>query len=122
MTNPPIPEFLELDPTQNLHKPGAKDDQYKLRAGLVLGEFANALRDVCIVGTYGAKKYTPRGWLSVPNAEERYMDALMRHLLAHMQGAKYDDESYLPHLSHAAWNILALLELRDRRIQSDDPQ
>jgi hypothetical protein len=101
----------------DLHQPGAKDDQNKLRSGLVLGEFANALEKVCEVGTYGAKKYTPRGWLSVPDAEERYLDALVRHLLAHMQGIELDEESHLTHLSHAAWNVLALLELRDRGVK-----
>jgi hypothetical protein len=98
----------------DLHKPGAKDDQNKLRSGLVLGEFANALEKVCEVGTY-----TPRGWLSVFDAEERYLDALVRHLLAHMQGTELDEESHLTHLSHAAWNVLALLELRDRRTKHE---
>jgi hypothetical protein len=86
----------------------------------VLGEFANALEKVCEVGTYGAKKYTPRGWLSVPDAEERYLDALVRHLLAHMQGIELDEESHLTHLSHAAWNVLALLELRDRGAKHEE--
>jgi hypothetical protein len=70
------------------------------------------------VGTFGADKYTLHGWLAVENGEERYMDALFRHLLA---DEETDAESDLPHLAHAAWNALAVLELHLRRTGHDDP-
>lgn len=96
------------------HEPGAKLDAGKNRLGLVLGDFAGALWDIGVVGTFGANKYTDHGWLSVPDAKNRYMDALMRHLVSHMRGETNDPESGLKHLAHAGWNILALLELSDR--------
>jgi hypothetical protein len=94
--------------------PGAKDDGGKLLAGLVLGEFKHALREVVKVGTAGALKYSPRGWLQVPQAEERYYDALWRHLLA---TEEVDEELGTDHLAMVAWNALALLEFKYRRLE-----
>jgi hypothetical protein len=103
----------QLDPLgKDAHEPGAKLDAGKLRAGLVLGDFSYALQEVARVGTYGANKYTARGWMQVPNATNRYSDALWRHLLEDARGLVLDEESGLQHLAHAAWNILAVLELR----------
>jgi hypothetical protein len=58
---------------------------------------------------YGAQKYTANGWQSVPNARQRYMDALLRHTLAAAGGEWLDPESGLPHLAHAGCNALFLL-------------
>jgi hypothetical protein len=93
------------------HEPGAKLDDGKVRVGLVLGAFANALTEVCKVGTFGAKKYTDNGWLEVPNGIERYTDAMLRHWLAEQTGEWLDQESELLHAAHLAWNALARLEL-----------
>lgn len=108
---------MENDPTgRNPHEAGAKLDAGKLRAGLVLGDFSRALTEVCAVGTFGANKYTPHGWLSVPNAPQRYTDAMMRHWLKDQAGEAYDPDSGLPHMAHFAWNALALLELALRSV------
>lgn len=96
------------------HEPGAKLDAGKPRLGLVLGDFARALVEIGKVGTYGAEKYSPNGWLDVPDGPERYLDALYRHLLADASGELHDPESGLPHLAHCAWNCLAVLELHLR--------
>jgi hypothetical protein len=102
----------ETDPNgTDPHTPGAKLDAGKLRAGLVLDDFALALTAVAAVGTVGAAKYTPHGWLSVPDAEARYTDAQRRHELAHAIGEENDPDTDLPHLAHAAWNALARLQL-----------
>lgn len=105
------------------HEPGAKLDSGKPRVDLVLGDFANALLAVSRVGTHGAEKYTDRGWLSVPNAQERYASAMLRHWMATHSEGVIDPESGLPHLAHAAWNALALCELHYReRYAADDIQ
>ena len=107
----PAPK-LGSDPLgKSQHEPGAKLDQGKNRLDLVLGEFSRALWEVGNVGTYGANKYTDRGWVSVPNGKERYGDALLRHYLLHRQGESRDPESECYHLAHLAWNALAILEL-----------
>lgn len=108
----------EADPSgRPLNTPGAKADAGKQRPWLVLGEFSRALEEVTKVGTAGAKKYTPRGWVSVENGKERYMDAAMRHLLEVGKGNTLDDGPsgiYTKHLANAIWNLLAVLELEER--------
>lgn len=93
------------------HVPGAKLDHNKPRASLVLKDFSLALMEVCKVGTKGADKYSDHGWLSVENGIERYESALLRHLL---DMRETDEESGLLHAAHAAWNALAVLELKLR--------
>ena len=88
---------------------GVKLDQGKPRMSLVLGGFAEALTAVAAVGTFGAQKYTDNGWREVPQGQERYTDALLRHLLA---PEDIDPESGHYHDAHVAWNALARLNLR----------
>lgn len=93
------------------HSPGAKLDAGKNRLGLVLGGFSRALEEVGKVGTFGAAKYMDNGWRQVKDGQERYTDALLRHLIKTMQGEDVDSDSGLLHLAHMAWNALAILEL-----------
>lgn len=93
---------------------GMKFDAGKPMAGLMVSDFANALLAVSEVTTFGANKYAPRSWMTVPNARDRYCDALHRHLLMAAAGEKQDQESKLLHAAHVAWNALALLELEIR--------
>lgn len=102
----------QADPTgRPAHEPGAKLDAGKNRIGLVLGAFALALQEVSKVGTFGANKYTDNGWLSVPNGQDRYTDAMLRHHFHHFAGEAHDPESGLLHIAHRCWNDLATLEL-----------
>ena len=121
----PVPTGVnpcEVDPNGlTPHTPGAKLDQGKNRLGLVLMDFASALMEVGKVGTYGAKKYTEHGWVSVPDAEQRYTDALFRHLLAEGNGEIKDPDTQLLHAAHAAWNALARLRFILERQQTIAP-
>ena len=90
---------------------GVKLDSGKNRLGLVLGGFSHALWLVGCVGTFGADKYTDKGWQQVKNGKNRYLDALLRHLFKVFMGEETDKESGLPHLAHVCWNALAILEL-----------
>mgnify|MGYP003147075920 CR=1 FL=1 len=104
----------ESDPNKiDQHQPGAKLDEGKNRLGLVFGGFSNALRNVGKVGTYGANKYTDNGWREVPDAIERYTDALLRHQIALLAGETIDFDSGLRHVDQVAWNALAIAELSD---------
>lgn len=108
-------EILEADPTgRDAHSPGAKLDQGKLRVDLVLGSFARALEAVAAVGTDGAVKYSPDGWLQVPDAIERYSDAEGRHKLELWKGEERDPATGHKHRAHQVWNALAVLELELR--------
>ncbi len=87
---------------------GRKDDEEKMRP-LLLPVFG--LYAVIAVLEYGAKKYEADGWRRVDNAESRYLNAAMRHLLSRLAGEKLDPESGLPHLAHAVCCLLFVLEV-----------
>ncbi len=111
----------ESDPTgRTPNDPGAKLDAGKPRLGLVLGGFANALVEVGKVGTFGARKYSDDGWKQVPDAEARYTDALLRHLLTESAGEDVDPDSGLLHAAHTAWNALARLERQMARMRDTE--
>lgn len=63
------------------------------------------------VMTFGAKKYKPEGWRTVPDAVQRYQAALLRHSFAMLRGEVLDTESGLPHAAHAMCCAAFLAEL-----------
>jgi hypothetical protein len=69
-----------------------------------------ALEDVAKVMTHGAKKYAPDNWRKVPNGHNRYMDAALRHINAHLQGNVRDEESGERHLAHAVCSLMMAME------------
>ena len=89
---------------------GIKHDANKPRTDLVFTDFRNALMEVAKVGTAGAEKYSDSNWLLVENGIERYRSAAYRHLLQPADTINEDDFDLL-HMAHAAWSILAALEL-----------
>lgn len=104
--------MTETDPNGlDAHTSGAKLDAGKPRPGLVLGGFARALLAVTRIGSYGAVKYTPNGWMEVPNGPERYDDAKLRHWLYEKSGIECDADTQELHAAHEAWNALARLDL-----------
>lgn len=94
--------WLELTPKKE--KNGLKFDENKLRWDLLPYD---VIEECVKILTFGAKKYGPNNWQMVET--KRYIAALMRHLVAHFKGEKYDDESGLLHLSHALTNIVFLI-------------
>ena len=94
---------------------GLKFDKGKLRYSLIPPEATKAIAEVL---TFGAQKYAPNSWQSVPNAHERYLDALMRHLEAYRAGELTDPESGLPHMSHLLCNA-AFLSYFDSKDHND---
>lgn len=96
-----------LDP----HEPGAKVDAGKVRMHLITGDMARAITEIAKIATFGAKKYTDGGWMSVPDGFRRYEDAQQRHAAYRHIGEEIDQESGLSHLAHEAWNALAKLDL-----------
>ena len=99
------------DILERVNKAGLKHDDGKIKPRLIIEGFSRALTEVAKVGTFGANKYTENGWESVENGVERYTDAMYRHLLDEAKGEELDAESELKHAAHAAWNVLARLEL-----------
>jgi hypothetical protein len=105
-------KFPESDPTgKSQHEAGAKLDQDKLLPSLVLDGFAPAILEVVKVGTFGAIKYTPNGWKSVPDAIPRYKEASARHALelSYKGDTSLDNQTTISHYAHRIWNDLAVL-------------
>lgn len=91
---------------------GKKYDTGKPMVGTLARVFPHALMAIGECIEFGTHKYPdPNNWKKVDGAKTRYLDSLMRHLLKHYMGITKDEETGLPHLAHAAWNALAILEL-----------
>jgi hypothetical protein len=102
------------------HEPGAKLDSGKPRVWLCMAGFSRALMAVADVTTKGAAKYTPNGWISVPDGKERYMEGFARHALALGRGDVYDNGpggTGCMHKAQMIWNLLASLELELREAE-----
>lgn len=95
-------DLIEDEPEQE-----AKADAGKPRPTLCPVSLINA---VTAIREYGCQKYhDPENWRKVE--PQRYRDALYRHWLAYLGGARTDEESGLPHLWHMACNLAFLIEL-----------
>lgn len=96
---------------------GVKNDNGKTRMSLLPFD---ALVAVAEVMTEGARKYNAHNWKYVDNAEERYMDAMLRHIAAIQQGEEINYDDYgLSHIAHVATNALFLLHFyleREKKI------
>lgn len=82
---------------------GMKFDGDKLRFSLLPWQ---AVAEVVKVLEFGAKKYDVDNWQRVENAEARYWDAAIRHLVALRDGERIDPESGISHWAHAACGCL----------------
>lgn len=93
------PERPETD-----YKNDALDD--KLRWDLLpMAE----VEDIVKLFHRGAKKYKPNSWKNLENGFERYRSALFRHMMAYLNGERYDPETEANHLTAVAWNALVML-------------
>ena len=87
---------------------GVKGDGGKYQPRLLMLSMPNTLEGVSRVLTYGANKYSPDNWRKVE--DERYWDALYRHLLSYHKGQKVDEETGESHLYHALCCLMFLAE------------
>lgn len=99
---------------------GCGDDKnpMKLRWDLLPFE---SVEEIVKIYTHGAEKYGDNQWQGVE--PDRYVSALMRHLVAWRKGEKIDPDSKLPHLAHVGWNVLALIwfELQEQE-EKNEPE
>lgn len=91
---------------------GKKYDTGKSMVGTLCRVFPRALLGIGKCIEFGTHKYPkPDNWKLVDGAYIRYQDSLMRHYLKFLAGEIRDSETDLLHLTHMAWNCLAVLEL-----------
>lgn len=92
-----------------------KFDKDKPRAELLTG-MSLALAEVAKLLTFGATKYAAHSWKEVPNGEERYNGAMLRHIFT---DEDVDPETGLSHDVAVACNALFKLQLRLMREAKD---
>lgn len=93
-------------------EPGAKLDAGKspIMQG-ALHYFPRALMAVAELSEKGAEKYSWKGWEKVPDGQNRYGNALGRHIVYEQIEGPIDSETGALHATAQAWNALARLEL-----------
>ena len=86
----------------------AKADNGKLQISLVPMQIN---KDIAEVRMYGTNKYnSPNNWVIIEM--QRYVDALLRHLIAFIEdNNSVDEESGIPHYKHAATNMAFICEM-----------
>lgn len=93
-----------------------KQKKEKIPIELVPGQF---ILDIAKVLDHGQKKYDTWDWVKGRPWLDIYA-ATMRHLICWLMGEDKDKESGLPHLSHAATNIMMLMTFSRTRKNLDN--
>lgn len=101
-----------------LNRGAYKKDEGKVRLDLIPPE---AIQGIGEVLTFGANKYSKRGWES-GMAWGRCFGAAMRHLWAWWNPLvpDEDEESGLSHLKHAACCVVFMIAYEEREVGEDD--
>lgn len=95
---------------------GLRYDEGKPRVDLIPPE---AMMELGKLYAAGAKKYADRNWeRGMPWS--KCLGPLMRHLFKWMAGERRDPETGLSHMTHVAWNAVALVTYEIRGIGADD--
>jgi len=102
--------------TQQKSEPGTKFDFGKPRMELLPQK---ALLEIAQVLTFGSRKYEAWNWAK-GMSWTRLIGATLRHIAAWSTGETKDPETGLNHLSHAACDLLFLLEYQHFRQEFDD--
>jgi hypothetical protein len=108
---PATGEVRVVDPVTGGEK-GSKPERFDL---IPVG----ALREVARVYGFGAGKYADHNWRKGYAWHLSYAAAL-RHVTSFWDGEDLDPESGLPHLAHAAWQMLTLLQFQLDGLGTDD--
>lgn len=96
-------DYCNGEPRMDKPKP-IKHDNGKLRLDLIP---TSAYRSIGAVLTFGAEKYSDNTWQGVER--ERYVAALLRHLVAYLDDPQgKDEESGLLHSEHLLCNAMFL--------------
>ena len=100
---------------QTTSRDAEKFDQGKLRYDLLPPD---ALEAVTAIFTMGQAKYGDRNWEQGMDWNRAFA-AAQRHMWAWQAGEDMDQESGLPHLAHAAVNMLFIIAWQSRDVGID---
>ena len=79
-----------------------------------------ALNELAKVYTYGTQKYDDDNWWKGLKWKHDVFGCILRHVWKWFRGEKFDDESGVHHLAHAAWNCFTLMSYERHGIGVDD--
>lgn len=88
-------------------KNGVKHDNGKPLIGDMIIDYKVQLLELCKVFEHGTKTYGLGNWKQVENGEERFTNAMIRHLLR--EDEVYDEETGLLHAAQVFFNAGARL-------------
>lgn len=100
-----------------------KEEGLRFNAGKIRHDLIEpfAINELAKVFSKGAEKYKPHNWCAGMKWST-VVASLKRHLNAFESGEDYDPETGLLHITHAAWNALALTSYYKIHPQGDDRQ
>lgn len=102
-----MPETPKLPENVALIKEGVKHDNGKPLIGDMIIDYKVQLLELCKVFEHGTKTYGLGNWKQVENGEERFTNAMIRHLLR--ENEVYDEETGLLHAAQVFFNAGARL-------------
>lgn len=102
-----MPEIHKLPKNFALFKEGTKHDNGKPLIGDMIIDYKVQLLELCKVFEHGTKTYGLGNWKQVENGEERFTNAMIRHLLR--EDEVYDEETGLLHAAQVFFNAGARL-------------
>jgi len=100
-------------------KPNPKDKIGETKPSLALVP-SSLLEPLSEVMKLGAKKYGAWNWRGTNPKMMVYMNAMLRHIHATLDGEDNDPESGQPHLAHACACILIILDAKQHGTLKDD--
>ena len=122
----PIPEENEIKEyirsTEEESQMGQANVAGRFSAGKIRHDLIApwALNEVAKVYTYGRQKYDDDNWWKGLKWKRDVFGCILRHVWKWFRGEKFDDESGVHHLAHAAWNCLTLMSYERHGIGTDD--
>jgi hypothetical protein len=107
--------------TEEQYTEGVRFDTGKPRYDLI---DAYGLEELAKVYTMGAEKYEENNWRKGMKWS-RVFASTLRHLYKFWRAKQFgtseiDEESGLPHLAHALWNVMTLLNYSHFKLEFDD--
>lgn len=119
-------EYTENITTKIAQNPKDQIGRKKDAISLVPPEGIRQISKAMKYGAYDAKRqdgttgYGPYNWRSIQISYTVYLDAILRHTLALVEGNDLDKDSNLNHLAHIGANVCLLLDAQKHNCLIDD--